>query len=188
MTIACARFSDPWRSVRAGILPWKRRDLTKKGRYLLNLKKITTGVIVVLSLQLSGHAQQGKSPQQTTLESTLVVNTIAPSAGTQVTKKAVIVANLSYNIAHFENGRYTIFAQFETKKGKTTTDGDFPSADYPSLSQSTGQLNFSFPIKYVWNHKEVKRPFVMWFYLVKWRDSSSSTRVTSAGPLEFQAQ
>jgi hypothetical protein len=163
-------------------------DLTKKGRYLLNVKKITAGVIVVLSLQLSGHAQQGKGAQQTTSQSTLVVNTIAPSAGTQLTKKAVIVANLSYNITDFENGRYTIFAQFETKKGKNTTDGDFPNADYPSLRQSTGQLNFSFPIKYVWNHKEVKRPFVIWFYLVKRRNSSSSTRVASAGPVEFQAQ
>ena len=166
----------------------KRRDLKAKGRYLLNVRKITAGLIVVLSLQLSGHAQQGKSAQQTTSQSTLVVNTIAPSAGTQLTKKAVIVANLSYNITPFDNGRYTIFAQFETKKGKNTTDGDFPNADYLSLSQSTGQLNFSFPIKYVWNHKEVKRPFVMWFYLVKWRDSSSSTRIARAGPVEFQAQ
>jgi hypothetical protein len=171
------------------ILPRKkRRELTKKGRYLLNVKTVTAGVIVVLSLQLSGDAQQGKGAQQTTSQSTLVVNTIAPSAGTQLTKKAVIVANLSYNIAHFENGRYTIFAQFETKGGKITTDGDFPSADYPSLTEPSGQLNFSFPIKYVWNHKEVKRPFVVWFYLMKWRDSSSSTGVARAGPVEFQAQ
>ena len=165
----------------------ERRNVNTKGRYLLNVRKITAGAIVVLSLHLSGHAQQAKGAQQTTSQSTLVVNTIAPSAGTQLTKKAVIVANLSYNITPFENGRYTIFAQFETKKGKNTTDGDFPNADYLSLSQSTGQLNFSFPIKYVWNHKGVKRPFVMWFYLVKWRDSNSSTRIASAGPVEFQA-
>lgn len=159
-----------------------------KGRYLLNVKKIIAGVIVILLQQLSGDAQQGVGAQHTTSQSTLIVNTIAPSAGTQLTKKAVIGAKLSYNITPFDNGRYTIFAQFETKKGKNTTDGDFPNADYLSLSQSTGQLNFSFPIKYVWNHKEVKRPFVMWFYLVKWRDSSSSTRIASAGPVEFQAQ
>ena len=130
MSIACARFSDSWQSLGREFYVGKARDLKTKGRYLLNVRKITAGLIVVLSLQLSGHAQQGKGAQQTTSQSTLVVNTIAPSAGTQLTKKAVIVANLSYNITPFDNGRYTIFAQFETKKGKNTTDGDFPNADY----------------------------------------------------------
>ena len=100
----------------------------------------------------------------------------------------VIIANLSYDVNDFKNGWYTILAQFETKKGKITTDGDFPNADYPALSKATGQLNFSFPVKYIWRHKEVKRPFVMWFYLMKWKDRSSGTRVARVGPVEFQTQ
>ena len=153
------------------------------------MKRIIVRTIVVLALQpLFGHAQQGASSQQTTSTSTLLLKSIAPSAGTQLTKKTVIVANLSYNIPDFENGRYTILAQFETKEGKNTKDGDFPNADYPSLSQSTGELSFSFPIKYVWHHKDIKRPFVMWFYLMRWKDRSSGTTVASAGPVEFQAR
>lgn len=174
----------------AGIFTPKKFESThKKGEHLLNVKSLTVGLIIVLSLQsLSGHAQQGNAAQKTTPRSTLVLNTIAPSAGTKLTEKMVIVANLSYNITDFENGRYTILAQFETKAGKNTTDGDFPNAGYPSLSQSAGQLDFSFPIKYVWHHKDVRRPFVLSFYLMKWKDRSSGTRVASTGPVEFQAQ
>lgn len=156
---------------------------------MLSIRRISVRIIIVLALQpLLGHAQQETNARPTTSKSSLVLDSIAPSDGTQLTKKSVIVANLSYNITDFKNGRYTILAQFETKDGKNTKDGDFPNVDYPSLSQSTGELSFSFPIKYVWHHKDIKRPFVMWFYLMKWTDRSSGTRVASAGPVEFQAR
>jgi hypothetical protein len=160
-----------------------------KGEQLLNLKRVTVAIIIAVFLQLSlGHGQAGNSAQQTVPPSTLVLNTITPAAGTLLSKETVIIANLSYDVKDFENGRYTILAQFETKKGKITTDGDFPNEDYPELTQATGQLNFSFPMKHIWRHKEVKRPFVMWFYLMKWKDRSSGTRVAMVGPVEFQAQ
>lgn len=153
----------------------------------MNLKRVASAVIIAVFLQ-SGHGQSGNGAPQNIPQSTLVLNTITPPAGTLVTKETVVIANMAYEINGFEGGHYTILAQFETKKGKITTDGDFPNTDYPALAQSTGRLNLSFPMKYVWRHKEIKRPFVMWFYIMKWKDSSSGKRVAMVGPVEFQAQ
>jgi hypothetical protein len=109
----------------------------------------------------------------------------------------VIIANLIYRIPDFRRGKYFVIAQFPVDQSMTTTrngisiassDGDFPTEDYPVLLEPEGQLQLKFPMKYVWNHPEVVRPFRVKFHLNMKTGTRSSTVVATVGPFEYQPQ
>jgi hypothetical protein len=114
----------------------------------------------------------------------LSLSSVSPGPGEAVGPRTVILADLDYSVAGFVPGQYFLIAQVETKEPGRSTDGDFPS-QYPELKAAKGRQRFSFPLKYVWDHPEVKRPFVVWFYLNRKTAPHRSTVVAKAGPLTF---
>lgn len=105
-----------------------------------------------------------------------------------MTRDSVVIADLTYNIADFQKGEYFVLAQVETKETDRTTDGDFPDEDYPEIDRPAGQISFTFPMKYVWDHDEVKRPFTVWFYLNKRTGPKTSSIAASTTPVHYEVR
>jgi hypothetical protein len=105
-----------------------------------------------------------------------------------VGEDTVIIADLTYRVPAFQRGKYFVIAQFPINEPHASSDGDFPDEDYPVLQGPEGQLVLKFPMKYVWNHPEVVRPFKVSFYLNQKTGAGDSTVVAIAGPFEFQTR
>jgi hypothetical protein len=118
----------------------------------------------------------------------LILNSLSPDPGSTVKEDTVITANLSYRIPNFQHGQYFVCAQFPINKPDASSDGDFPNKDYPVLVEPEGQLQFRFPMKYVWNRPEVVRPFRVWFYVNRKMGAGDSIVVAKTGPIEYRPQ
>ena len=128
----------------------------------------------------------GGTPEAAT--ATLELIGITPPSGGQLSKKSTVVADLAYSITGFRSGGFFVMAQVETTDPGMTTDGSAPSHGYPVLSEPTGTLKVSFPIRHVWDEPRVKRPFRIWFYLNQHTAPRQSRMIAKAGPLEYEAR
>jgi hypothetical protein len=110
---------------------------------------------------------------------------VVPPPNTSITRDSVVVADLAYAVTDWVPGEYTIAAQVETKDEGVTSDGDFPSSFYPVLTKPSGQIRFSFPVRHVWHDPTIRHPLLVWFYLTKKIDASTSSVVARAGPVQY---
>jgi hypothetical protein len=105
-----------------------------------------------------------------------------------VDENSVVIADLIYAIADFKDGSYSILVQFETNDPLKTNAGDSPK-QYYELNSASGQYQIEFPLKYVWNRPDIKRPLHMWFFLTRLIPQSNQANiVAAAGPVMFQTK
>ena len=121
------------------------------------------------------------SPGATTLD----LVSIAPARGTTLRIDSVLSAELRFAVRDFGSGRFKIVAQFDTNRDGRTTDGTFKA--YPFLTGAAGNVHFCFPMKHVWRLQEVKRPFVVRFFLNRMLDDKRSVVVAQTQTLVFPA-
>jgi hypothetical protein len=151
-------------------------------------------IAAVAVLLLSSAACASRSPVQPppsvpTGATSLTIVTAAPASGAAVDRSSVVVAELEYNVSDFaRRSDFRIIAQFETADPRSTTDGGLPFSAYPELVRPTGRLTLSFPLKHVWDQKEIRRPFQMWFILIRRTRPGHSRGITRAGPLTFEVR
>lgn len=147
---------------------------------------VCAAAILVLALGCAKKVIVATSP--TPAQPQLILNSLSPDPGSTVKEDTVIIANLSYQIPNFQHGQYFVCAQFPTNKPDESSDGDFPNKDYPVLVEPEGQLQFKFPMKYVWNRPEVVRPFRVWFYLNRKMGAGDSIVVAKTATVDYEPQ
>ena len=111
---------------------------------------------------------------------------ISPPAGFNVTENAVLEAHLAYSVRDFQAGQYRIMAQFDTDNVMATTDGAFK--DHPVPQSARGRLDFCFPLRYVWNLPNIKRPFNVRFLLNKVYESGISQPLARTETVSFSVE
>ena len=155
----------------------KVMDLARTSRAALACALLCASILGCRSLPQQGETAAAK----------LTLVGVLPSPRTPITRDSIVVADLTYAAGDFVSGEYFILAQVETKDKDVTTDGDFPSNLYPILTAPSGQIHFSFPVKYVWDDSTIKHPLVVWFYLTKKIDPTSRLVVARAGPIRYRS-
>jgi len=100
----------------------------------------------------------------------------------------MIVAELTYSVEPFVEGRYFVMPQFATKRRKTTTSGDLPDEAFPALEQASGSIRVSFPAAPLWKDKTIVRPFALHFVLNEWAGRPRSHILARTTPLPFVAK
>ncbi len=147
---------------------------------------ISIALAAAFAATIGGCTSQGfPITPRNTAEGSLRLVEVSPAADTRVTKDTIVVARLAFNIGVFGPGQYFLMAQAETKTQGRTTDGSFPSSGYPVLDQSTGEQTCSFPLVYVWDRRDVKRPITLWFLLNKRTGPGKSYAVAVTGPVDY---
>ena len=90
---------------------------------------------------------------------------------------------LEYSAKDYVPGQYFLIAQFVTNQ-TYTTDGKFPNDRYPVPCGSRGVVTLTFPVKYVWDTPNVRKPLQVLFVLTKGTLSSSRIVATTV-PMTF---
>lgn len=119
--------------------------------------------------------------------SNLNVIRVTPTDGSTLFQDSVLEADLEYQVKDFKPGQFRILAQFALQQSGRSTDGDFPSSDYPVLASPTGRVHFCFPMAYVWQ-RPLELPLNVRFMLTRFDgDASLSSVVSQTQPLRFPA-
>jgi hypothetical protein len=126
---------------------------------------------------------QGTVPKTAPLQTAIRLLSISPQPGAPVSEKNALLAELDYSVEDFEPGHFKVMAQFETVTDGMTTDGGF--RDYPFPQSAAGRLHFCFPLSYVWNLPNIKRPLTVHFMLNRVYESGVSEPVAKTDFLTF---
>jgi hypothetical protein len=115
-------------------------------------------------------------------ETSIRLLSITPQAGTPVGENTALQADLAYSVRDFQPGHFKIMAQFDTYTSMTT-DGAFKN--YPFPESPAGKLHFCFPLRFVWNLPDIKRPLVVRFLLNRVYESGMSQSVARTEKVTF---
>ncbi|PRC92726.1 hypothetical protein S2091_2456 [Solimicrobium silvestre] len=118
--------------------------------------------------------------------SKLELVSIDHDSDSSLTQDSVVTANLKYEIPHFESNKYFVIAQFSTTNSSSTTDGNFPANRYPIIVTPSGSIQINFPLMYVLNSPNIKRPLTMYFFLNEKVGQNSGHVVAMVGPIELK--
>ena len=120
------------------------------------------------------------------IDDTLILKGSDPVAGSAVDRSSSIKVTLEYSAKNYVPGQYFLIAQFLTTQ-TYTTDGDIPNEQYPFACGSRGVFTLTFPVKYVWDTPNVRRPLQLMFLLNK-GTFSRSQGVATTTPMTFPIQ
>jgi hypothetical protein len=122
-------------------------------------------------------------PSTRDADATLRITSISPWPGTALGPDMIVSAELEYFVPQFAVGEYFVIGQAEMNDG-STSDGNFPDDLYPVLLEPEGRIHFHFPVYYVADQVNLKRPIVIWFYLNR-GSLRQSAIIAKAGPITF---
>lgn len=126
---------------------------------------------------------QAHTPETGPIRTAIHLTSISPQPGAPVSERTLLLADLDYSVEDFEPGHFKIMAQFETTTEGLTTDGGF--RDYPFPRSAAGKLHFCFPLSYVWNLPNIKRPLTFHFMLNRVYESGVSEPIAKTEFLTF---
>jgi hypothetical protein len=106
------------------------------------------------------------------VDDTLILKSIEPVAGSAVDRNSSIKVTLEYSARDYVAGQYFLIAQFLTTQNYTT-DGDIPNDQYPFACGSRGVFTLTYPVKYIWETPNVRKPLQIKFQLNSGTFSSS---------------
>jgi hypothetical protein len=126
---------------------------------------------------------QGATPKTGPVRTAIHLSSITTQPGAPVGERTLLLADLDYSVEDFEPGHFKIMAQFETITNGLTTDGGF--RDYPFPRSAVGKLHFCFPLSYVWNLPNIKRPLTVHFMLNRVYESGVSEPIAKTDFFTF---
>jgi hypothetical protein len=112
---------------------------------------------------------------------------VDPAEGEVVSKHTLIVAELVYSVSGFREGQFFLMPQLATTDPAKTSSGPVLGG-HPILREASGRLTISFPLEAVWDMREIRKPFRIWFYLNERTGSGKSRVVAKTTPIDYKTR